>query len=199
MKKNFSLLAFLIIFCIIGCSEELVCVDSSHFALLSVVSTSNIDSVQFYLNNQRICYGKADKKWVMCKDTAESLSDILVLKTPFDTKFDNCSISNENPMWTGFVCEIRDSVNIDSSKLSVWIFSNEDTSKINPDFNVFGGLQINAVPERDSLKWFGYRNNPAIPNHEAFETPAVAERLGCFDGLCFSSMQSIVKEHCYDE
>lgn len=195
MRKKISHLTLLIFFCIIGCSEEPVCVDSSHFALLSVVSTSNIDSVQFYLNNQRICNGKADKKWVMCKDAAESLSDILVLKMPYD----NCSISNEIPVWTGFVCEIRDSVNIDSSKLSVWIFSNEDTSKINPDFNVFGGLQINAVPERDSLKWFGYRNNPAIPNHEAFETPAVAERLGCFDGLCFSSMQSIVKEHCYDE
>ena len=78
-------------------------------------------------------------------------------------------------------------------------FSNEDTSKINPDFNVFGGLQINAIPERDSLKWFGYRKNPAIPHHEAFETPAVAERLGCFDGFCFSSMHSVVKEHCYDE
>ncbi|MDO5577616.1 MAG: hypothetical protein Q4F84_11120 [Fibrobacter sp.] len=195
MKKIFVPLLFIAgIF--VGCGEEYVCIESSHFVLLSTISTSDVDSVRFYLNDQRVCYEEANQKWVMCKAAVDNYSGLMILKELFDTNYENCSISQENPKWTGFACTVQDSVDIDSTRLSIWIYSKGTINKINPTFNIFGGQQINVIPEQDTLKWFSFSENPALMGHEAYESPAETERLGCFDGFCFTLMPAVVKSYC---
>jgi hypothetical protein len=171
---------------------------------LSIVSTSSIDSVQFFLNNQRICVGNTgiDQKMVMCKDKSRETSDAMRLMLLSEVNLNNCDRSEEYPIWTGFDCLVNgafDTVKVDSSKLSVNVFSNGRKTIIETDFVVLGGLQVNVIPEQDTTLWFGYKENPAIPQHEAFESPAKSNRNGCFEGYCVATFPIARKEVCYDK
>lgn len=205
MRKKCSLLAVLIVSCILGCYEDDgVCYDSKRFVSLSIVSTSSVDSVQFFLNNQRICIGNTgiDQKMVMCKDKNRETSDAMKLMLLSEVNLNNCDRSEEYPIWTGFDCLVNgtfDTVKVDSSKLSVNVFSNGRKTIIETGFVVLGGLQVNVIPEQDTTRWFGYKENPAIPQHEAFENPAKSNRNGCFEGYCVATFPIARKEVCYDK
>ncbi|MBQ3778501.1 MAG: hypothetical protein II835_10585 [Fibrobacter sp.] len=188
-----------------GCYEDDgICYDSKRFVSLSIVSTSNIDSVQFFLNNQRICIGNTgiDQKMVICKDKSRETSDAMILMLLSEVDLNNCDLSEEYPMWTGFDCLVNgafDTVKVDSSKLGVNVFSNGRKTIIETDFVVSGGLQVNVIPEQDTTRWFGYKENPAIPQHEAFENPTKSNRNGCFEGYCVATFPIVRKEVCYDK
>lgn len=205
MRKKCSLLAVLIVSCILGCYEDDgICYDSKRFVSLSIVSTSSIDSVHFFLNNQRICVGNTgiDQKMVMCKDKSRETSDAMRLMLLSEVNLNNCDRSEEYPIWTGFDCLVNgafDTVKVDSSKLSVNVFSNGRKTIIETGFVVLGGLQVNVIPEQDTTRWFGYKENPAIPQHEAFESPAKSNRNGCFEGYCVATFPIARKEVCYDK
>ncbi|WP_295070956.1 hypothetical protein [uncultured Fibrobacter sp.] len=205
MWKKWSLIAISIVSCVLGCYEDDgICYDSKRFVSLSIVSTSNIDSVQFFLNNQRICIGNTgiDQKMVICKDKSRETSDAMILMLLSEVDLNNCDRSEEYPMWTGFDCLVNgafDTVKVDSSKLGVNVFSNGRKTIIETDFVVSGGLQVNVIPEQDTTRWFGYKENPAIPQHEAFENPAKSNRNGCFEGYCVATFPIARKEVCYDK
>lgn len=205
MWKKWSLIAISIVSCVLGCYEDDgICYDSKRFVSLSIVSTSNIDSVQFFLNNQRICIGNTgiDQKMVICKDKSRETSDAMILMLLSEVDLNNCDRSEEYPMWTGFDCLVNgafDTVKVDSSKLGVNVFSNGRKTIIETDFVVSGGLQVNVISEQDTTRWFGYKENPAIPQHEAFENPAKSNRNGCFEGYCVATFPIARKEVCYDK
>jgi hypothetical protein len=119
-----------------------------------------------------------------------------------EVNLNNCDQSEECPIWTGFDCLVNgafDTVKVDSSKLSVNVFSDGHKTIIETDFVVLGGLQVNVIPEQDTTLWFGYKENPAIPQHEAFESPAKSNRNGCFEGYCVATFPIARKEVCYDK
>ena len=134
MRNLFLLLCFVTVFLFASCYDgRLECFDSKKYVSVSFISTSNVDSVQFYLNEQRICYGRTgvDEKHVMCKDSTEKIpffvlpsseiipdscvlrkdewicqkpSDFLSVMYPTKINLDNCVLSEEYPIWNGFHC-----------------------------------------------------------------------------------------------
>lgn len=185
-----------------GCSEESECSDSRRFLGLSILSSSDIDSVQFYLNNQRICYGNTGtrQKMVLCKDSTESEYFKLIFFA--GENLENCTVSEDNLIWYGFDCLVggnSDSVDVDSSELSVKVFLGDSVKKIKTEMLVLGGRQLNIIPEKDTAKWFNYQDNPARPKHEAFESPAKSDRMGCFDDYCVAMIPIEAKEFCYSD
>ncbi|MBR6449451.1 MAG: hypothetical protein IKS96_05845 [Fibrobacter sp.] len=138
----------------------------------------------------------------MCKDKSQKTSDVMKLMLLSEVDLNTCDSSEEYPVWTGFDCLVNgsfDTVKVDSSKLRVNIFYKGHQSKIETDFVVMGGMQVNVIPEQDTTRWFGYKENPAIPQHEAFESPAKSNRKGCFEGYCVATFPIARKEVCYDK
>ena len=232
MRHLFLLFCFITVFLFASCYDgRFECFDSKEYVSVSFMSTSNVDSVQFYLNEQRICYGNTgvDEKYVMCKDSTEKIpffvlpsseiipdscvlredrwicqksSDFLSVMYPTEINLDNCVLSEEYPIWNGFHCLVGGpfgTINVDSGELSVHIFSQENRIKIKSSLISFAGNQINIIPEQDTTKWFSYVDNPIKPGHEAFESPATSNRMGCFDGYCVATLPMVEKVACRDK
>ena len=201
MRITFSIFFVLLFIFFDGCfDEKSECTDSERFVGLSILSSSDIDSVQFYLNYRRVCYGSTGlrQKMVICKDSTERKYAKLMLLA--EVNMENCMVSEDNAIWYGFDCLVgggADSIDVDSSELSVKFFWGDKEKEIKTDLFVMGGSLINIVPEKDTAKWFSYQENPARPKHESFESPAKSDRMGCFDDFCFAKIPMEEKEFCY--
>ena len=160
------------LFC--GCHEgiETKCYDSDQYVFLRIISTTHIDSAHFILNNQRVCEGGLSKKEYLCNE-------------------DDC------PVWDVFSCGLGplENVDFDSSKMSIEVFIKGDINRIETDFTVMGGNNINVIPEQDSTKWFSYKENPL---GQIYGSPQLSNRVGCYDGYCVATLPIVKEEFCYD-
>lgn len=214
------------LFC--GCYDgEIECYDSDRFVSLRVVSTTNIDSVYFFLNDQRVCNKETgiDQKWFLCDDstnkvpvyiqpTSDTVPDGCELRAglwicmehknglrqlpSFEYNPDNCVVSQAYPIWNGFSCEIDpfDGVELGKSKLSLQVFSDEKEVRIETDYVVAGGYNVNIISEQDSSMWFSYKKNPLdLINN----VPDRTTRNGCYDGYCVMTLPIVLDRYCYDK
>ena len=176
LKMSKINLALAIVICGLFCSchegIETKCYDSDQYVFLRVISMTDIDSVHFILNNQRVCEVGLSKKEYLCNE-------------------DDC------PVWNAFSCGLGplENIDFDSSKLSIEIFINGEVNKIETDFIVMGGNNINAIPEQDSAKWFSYKENPL---GQIYGSPKMSNRMGCFDSYCVTTLPIEKEEFCYD-
>ena len=134
MQKISSILFFMVISSLLGCqTEELECTDSNHFISLNVLTADNVDSIHFLLNNRNICHGNVGNFYnlLICGDSSVNgyLSAIEI-----DDPSKKCEISDKKTIWKNFHCFIgnsSDEIDVDSSALSLEIFTATEKSTIN--------------------------------------------------------------------
>ena len=144
MRHLFLLISFIAVFLFVGCipDEEYECFPA---ARIYVNSTSKIDSVQFFLNNEQICSQEEsinNDKCENCEKLKGVPSKSIYCQTSVDNGFfsgfqynkdaiESCFVSDDFPIWTIFECFIdegRYKKTLDSSKLTLHLFS-KDTKK----------------------------------------------------------------------
>lgn len=200
MWKILWFILALILCSILGCypnGDGMECFGKDRYASLNFLTTTPVDSVQFYLDEQRICYGDVGHyyKLVVCKSLT---TDADVASDFFSEK---CMASEKEKTWTIFHCYVGepfDGVVVSSKELRVKVFST-NREKIDIPLGSLGGLITNVFPERDSAEWFGYRDNPIRPFLDDFYSPALSMRKGCFNGFCVASLPMADEEVCYDK
>ena len=202
MRKISIILFFMVIGVFLGCpTEELECTDSNNFVNLNVLTTDNVDSIHFFLNKKQVCHSNIGvfHNILICEDSSAKgyLSAIMADDAP-----DECDTPNKKLIWKGFHCFIgnsSDHVDIDSSILSLEIFSSAGSSMINTSQVILGGRHINIIPETDTTKWFGHDQNPIRPYFDEFNTPALSMRMGCNNNYCMAALPMTQKEICRDK
>ena len=164
-----------------GCYEgvKTECYDSNRYVFLKIISMTDIDSVHFFLNNRRVCVVGLSENKYQCDDSTLKVSE------------------NDCPVWNVFSCGLGplENVDFDSSKMSIEVFIKGDINRIETDFTVMGGNNINVIPEQDSTKWFSYKENPL---GQIYGSPQLSNRVGCYDGYCVATLPIVKEEFCYD-
>ncbi|MBQ3716018.1 MAG: hypothetical protein II892_10670 [Fibrobacter sp.] len=188
---------------LLGCApyedpSETECFDSDDFLSIRLITTANIDSVQFYLNEQYVCQGQtnASQKIILCNDSTKRAP---VYIQPTSQKIsDHCVVSESYPIWNVFLCGITpfDDVKPNSNELGIQIFSNDTTTHIKTGLITTGRTRINIVPEQDTTKWFSYDENPI---DVTLHSSDMSKRMGCFEGYCVTTLPMTEKEFCYEK
>ena len=179
-------------------------------------STSDVDSVRFYLNSERICYERLIIEDGLCTNCAKikgnlfenircrtSAEDESYSFLSFGDEFiDSCVASEEFPIWKTFDCRINEKMykkTIGSSKLKVHVFSSNRSEEIEIGIKIADGNHYNIIAEQDTAAWYSYT---AVTLRDYFDYygPADAwERIGCFDGYCVARLPMVDKDVCYDK
>lgn len=201
MQKMSWLLLSLVLCSILGCypdGESMECFAAERYISLNFLTTSQVDSVQFYLGEQRICNENVGRyhKIVVCKS---STTDDASADSGYFSE--RCMLSEKEKVWTIFHCyvgEPSDGVDVNSGKLSVVVFS-ETLERVDVSQGSFGGQIINIFPEQDSTEWYGYKDNPIRPFFDDFNSPTISMRKGCFNEFCVASLPMVDKEVCYEK
>lgn len=200
----FRFIFFLLFLILLGCvpyGEEQECFDVDRFVSLNFLTTDNIDSIHFYLNNQQVCYGNMGSfhETLICKKSSENE---YLSAEKVGENVGQCDTSANEPIWKGFHCFLgkpSDKIKIDSFNIDLKIYNPEGSAKIKIAQILSGGNIINIVSDRDSLQWFGYDDNPIRPFFDEFNSPSSSKRMGCFDGYCVATLPMVEKEVCYDK
>jgi len=204
MRHLFLLICFIAAFLFVSCYDgRFECIDSKEFVSINLMSTSNVDSMDVYLNDELICHSTYKELYVKLANE-DFFSNVLIAESSsylykdviLCTPYENC------PSWKSLGCFER-KLNIDedtiSLNLTLHIFNVEKKDELNIRMSFPRGNQINIIPEQDTTKWFSYVDNPIKPGHEAFVSPATSNRMGCFDGYCVATLPMERKEFCYDK
>ena len=188
---------------LLGCTpyedpSETECFDSDDFLSIRLITTANIDSVQFYLNEQYVCQGQtsANQKIILCNDSTKR-SPVYIQPTSQKIS-DHCVVSESYPIWNVFLCGITpfDDVKPNSNELGIQIFFNDTTTHIKTGLITTGRTRINIVPEQDTTKWFSYDENPI---DVTLHSSDMSKRTGCFEGYCITTLPMTEKEFCYEK
>lgn len=167
---------FAVIFFLIACSEGPS--ECFHVLKINYWSTTDIDSILFYLDNKQICDGKTKlerdhrkkngykENVILCKT---SLEDSALSIVTFDEK-ENCISSEDTSLWRVFICVIDEEQygnEFNSSILSSIVYANTDISKFNVfipresfKINEYGnsqGVRYHIISEQDTAKWNQFR------------------------------------------
>lgn len=226
LSKIFFILTTAICGLFCGCHEgfETRCYDSSQYVFFKIISTTDIDSVHFFLNNQRVCEVGLSEKEYLCNDSTKKVpvyiqptseivpdgcklqndmwictekKDGLSMMREFEYNADNCVVSDDYPVWNIFSCGLGplEGVDFDSSKMSIEFFIKEKVNRLETEFVVMGGNNIKVIPEQDSAKWFSYKENLL---DQIYDSPELSNRAGCYDGYCVTTLPIEKEEFCYD-
>ena len=180
-----------------GCYEgDLECSESSHFVSLDVITTNNTDSVRFYINNMQVCYGNVGTyhEMTICDDSLATGYMVAVN----DVENVKC-VESEKKIWQVFHCFIGELSDVNADVLDLELFDSTNLENVSFSRIALGGLYINIIPEQDTAKWFGYKDNPIRPYFSEFNAPSVSTRMGCFDGYCIAALPMTEKKICWDK
>ena len=188
------------LFC--GCYDgETECFGSSQFVSLNFLTTGKLDSVHFYLNEDRVCEGNIGVYYdqILCYQDSNAFLTAMIA-TESDT--DKCILSDEKSIWKAVHCFVgkpSDGVNVGSAKIWLRIFYKNESSRVELPLESFGGSNVNIIAEHDTISWFAYDENPIRPYFDDYESPAASNRVGCHDGYCIATLPMADKDVCYDK
>src|SRR5690554_5231247 len=205
MRHLFLLLCFIVAFLFVSCipDEEYECFPA---ARIYFNSTSKIDSVHFFLNNEQICFQEAiinNDRCENCEKLKGVPSKSIYCQTSVDSGFlstlpynknaiYNCLVSDDFPIWTTFECSINEKLygkTLDSSILSLHLFSENVIKSIESKITIQSGAQYNVIAEEDTAKWYSYTQ----------ETLRYYFNYDCFDGYCVATLPMVEKVACRDK
>ena len=173
-----------------GCtvSDPSECFNSGLFVDVNVVSSSKIDSMDVFVEKNMVCHNDYALLYTKCSNDSffSRVDDIF-------GSLDTCEL------WNTLGCHIGPNESIDSMLFEVNVYGDGEIKKLKFKNTWGGGNIVNIIPEQDTVQWYNYKENPVIPVHEAFESPAESKRGGCFDGYCVAVIPMFLKEFCYDE
>lgn len=173
-------------------------------------SIYDVDSVQFYLNGERVCLdNKGEESGNFGVDTKGFLMYAISCKTSVDDSYEylfsndaieKCIPSEEFPIWREFECEVSEKYkkDIDSSKLALYVYLNNDVEIVEPVISFYTGNHYNVIAERDTARWYSYTSSTRGRYFGFYGPPEKWERLGCAGGYCTASLPMVTKVACYD-
>ena len=215
MRHLFLLICFLALFLFVSCipDEEYECFPA---ARISFNSTSKIDSVHIFLNNEQICFQELIFNDGLCENCGKLkgiLSEYIFCQTSVDSVFfstlpydknddDVCFVSEDFPIWSTFDCMINEGQygkTLDSSKLTLHLFSENVIKSIESKTIIQSGIHYNIIAEEDTAKWYSYTQETLKYYFDYYGPPEGWERKDCFDGYCVATLPMKIKEYCYDK
>ena len=195
MRHLFLLICFIAAFLFVSCipDEESICFPLNRIYFRT---TFKIDSVQFFLNNEQICFQEVSInkgffiEYTICQTSVDSgfLSTLPYNKDAID----NCLVSDDFPILTIFKCFIdegRLKKTLDSSKLSLHVFSENVKKSIESKITIQSGLHYDIIAKEDTAKWYSYTQ----------ETLRYYFNYDCFDGYCVVTLPMVEKVACRDK
>lgn len=201
MLRVVNLLLVLITFVMTSCyEEETECFDSKRFLRLNFITSSDVDSVQFYLGGKQVCVERNEvSSRVLCRlsSESESIEDISFSKESMDS----CLVSEDYPRWIYIGCALdeKDKIGTDSLELSVRVFSGEKSETVKMSAGVLGGNHYNVVSEQDTSKWYSAMASAWVSGYNYYGPSSRWNRVGCFDGYCLAAHTIDEQQFCYDK
>src|SRR5690554_204384 len=215
MRHLFLLICFIALFLFVSCipDEEYECFPA---ARISFNSTSKIDSVHFFLNNEQICFQEAiinNDRCENCEKLKGVPSKSIYCQTSVDSGFlstlpynqnavDVCLVSDDFPIWTTYECTINEKLygkTLDSSILSLHLFSENVIKSIESKITIQSGAQYNVIAEEDTAKWYSHTQETLKYYFDYYGPPEGWERKDCFDGYCVATLPMVEKVACRDK
>jgi hypothetical protein len=160
MRHLFLLICFIALFLFVSCipGEESICFPEN---LIYFRTTSKIDSVHFFLNNEQICFQEVimnNGRCKNCKEIKGIFIEYTICQTSVDSGFlstlpynqnavDVCLVSDDFPIWTTYECTINEKLygkTLDSSILSLHLFSENVIKSIESKITIQSGAQYNV-------------------------------------------------------
>ena len=211
--RNLCRIFVLIFVCVVlGCYEE---EKSECFPNLRItlMAAPHIDSIQLYLNNERVCFEKAvlingickncpDAKGFMlehniCKDSNDKY--VALLNDAENTT--DCTHLGYYPEWTEYECSANEKnygKPLDSLALSLHTFSKKDETDIQIGISLHGGNHYIVMAEQDTAKWNSYTRatRSSLSDYDFSESQ---KNKKCFDGYCITTLTTTEKEFCYEK
>ena len=215
MRHLFLLICFIALFLFVSCipDEEYECFPA---ARIYFNSTSKIDSVHFFLNNEQICFQEAiinNDRCENCEKLKGVPSKSIYCQTSVDSVFfsglqynkdaiNNCLVSDDFPILTIFKCFIdegRLKKTLDSSKLSLHVFSENVKKSIESKITIQSGLHYDIIAKEDTAKWYSYTQETLRYYFNYYGPSEGWERKDCFDGYCVVAHPRVEKVACRDK
>ena len=206
--KVFGLLYCMLVGILLGCDYD----GTECFPNLRInfKSISDVDSVQFYLNGEQVCLEDIEEVHDGIVEATKGLSIYAIsCRTSEEESFDyllshdaieKCIPSEEFPIWREFECEVSEKhkKDIDSSKLALYVYLNNDVEIVEPVISFYTGNHYNVIAERDTARWYSYTSSTRGRYFGFYGPPEKWERLGCAGGYCTASLPMVEKVACYD-
>ncbi len=187
MKKFLCVIFVILVLAGCNCFES-ECFSSDEYFELSYISSSKVDSVDFFLDGRHVCH--LDSAMFLVKDSTTGFF------------FWESEYGGDSLMWFAFNCFLgrpKDKINVSSVHLGMRIFNKGNEKEIYVNSTFDGGFAINIIPVQDTVIWFSYTDNPIRPFFSYFNAPASSKRIGCFDGYCVVSLPIMEDQFCHDK
>lgn len=185
----------------LGCYEggDIECFDSSHFVSINVFTSKKVDSVDFYINKELKCQLNSPQLYL--KEMSDDYYRAESIVSNIEEK-NLCDSLEKKQSWYSYHCflsENRDKININSFEMKAVVYEEDGVNEVKIKKIFSGGNIVNIIPERDTIKWFGFNSCPLIPDSENCKTPALSVRSGCYDGYCVATLPMLKTDYCYDK
>ena len=179
-------------------------------------STLDVDSVQFYLDDERICYEQLiveDGICTNCPKIKGNLFENIMCQNSVDDEsysffsfgdeyINNCVATEDFPIWRAFDCSINEKLykkSIDSLKLTMHVFLKNESKKIELGIKIADGNHYNIIAEQDTALWYSYTSVTMRDYFDYYGPASAWKRSGCYDGYCVAILPMAEKDVCYDE
>ena len=179
---------------------------------INFMSTSDVDSVHFYLNNEQVCFEKpilfeGDCKncleakgytieYAICKTSTEDSNYIFMHR---DTEKEKQCIQSENFLkWVNYECFVSEKhygKSLDLLAFQAQIFSNESVKTIQPSIIFHSGYLYNVMLEQDSAQWLNHMDDVFF---DLFDLAGSWLWEGCSDGFCVATIPMREGEGYYE-
>ena len=186
----------LLAFVLIGCYEDMECLDSNQFSSINVISRNRIDSVKYYVNSKQVCFQEDDVYEVesICYDSLRP--DYLYVYPQ------GCLYTSQRTWGFWHHCFVggkKGERNLNKNNIVIDIYTNSTKKKIEITEIDAGGLIVNLIPEQDTSEWFKFTENPIRPFYDEFNSPVSSERRNCVNDYCIAILPMVDNELCYDK
>ncbi|NLB63815.1 MAG: hypothetical protein GX801_06885 [Fibrobacter sp.] len=216
MRKLLLIISsFIAILWLTSCGEQYECYPASR---ISFLSTAHVDSVHFFLNEERICYEERtfnDQGWCENCDIARGIRyegvacHVLdgvgnnILKTYSIDYIEKCREQKESCIWNAFNCKIDEKLfgkSLDSKMLKLVVYSGTEEVNITQiAFNSKNHYYI--MPEVDGENCFNFPLYQPIEGYSnEYGTLDYFSRANCANGYCMSLNDPFIyREVCYEK
>jgi hypothetical protein len=115
---------------------------------------------------------------------------------------DVCLVSDDFPIWTTYECTINEKLygkTLDSSILSLHLFSENVIKSIESKITIQSGAQYNIIAKEDTAKWYSHTEETIRDYNEYHRLILGWNRIGCFNDFCIGEKALPSREACYSK
>ena len=181
---------------------------------INFMSTSDVDSVQFYLNGEQVCFTRPVFD-PLCENCADAKGGVVVGHILCEFSRDEgyvylsrdeestkrCARSDGSAIWVTYECHINENnygKPLDSLTLTLRILSKENTDvRVMPLLQ--SGNHYNIIADKDTAQWYSYTKESMSDYFSYYGPPSTWQRIGCFDVFCIAKLPMSNKDVCYDK